>query len=82
MRVSLKLERQLESPTSRKRRLNHKKHFSIKVFDETELVGYKDQHIIIPKPLQLQSKIIQWCHHYISHPGHTQLEEIIAMAMY
>jgi hypothetical protein len=33
----------------------------------------KDGKMIIPKPLQRHA--VLWYHHYLQHPGHTQLEE-------
>jgi len=56
------------------------KFHSLKIFDETNLVVYKNNLIVVPKVLQ--SKIIQWYHHYLLHPGHTRLEETIALTMY
>ena len=62
-------------------RANEKDKFhSLKVIDETNLVVYKNDKIVVPQVLQ--SKIIQWYHHYLLHPGHTRLEETIAQTMY
>ena len=56
------------------------KYFSLKVIDETNVVAYKDTRLVIPKTLQ--SKVVQWYHHYLFHPGQTRLEETIATIMY
>ncbi len=63
-------------------RINEKDKFhSLKVIDETNLVVCKNDRIVVQKILQ--SKIIQWYHHYLLHPGHTSLlEETIASTMY
>ncbi len=36
--------------------------------------------MIIPKPLQRCA--VLWYHHYLQHPGHTQLEETMKATMY
>jgi hypothetical protein len=36
--------------------------------------------MIIPKPLQRHA--VLWYHHYLQHPGHTQLEETMKATMY
>jgi hypothetical protein len=36
--------------------------------------------MIIPKPLQ--QRTVLWYHHYLQHPGHTQLEETMKVTMY
>ena len=53
---------------------------SLKVIDETELLLYKGTRLVIPT--SLQSEIVTWYHHYLTHPGHTRLEETIAASMY
>jgi hypothetical protein len=40
----------------------------------------KDGELVIPKPLQVRA--VKWCHHYLQHPGHTRLEEMMNTAMY
>jgi hypothetical protein len=40
----------------------------------------KDGRMIIPKPLQRRA--VLWFHHYLQHPGHTQLEETMNAKMY
>ncbi len=39
----------------------------------------KDGRMIIPKPLQRRA--VLWYHHYLQHPGHTQLEETMKATM-
>jgi hypothetical protein len=39
----------------------------------------KDGRMIIPKPLQRRA--VLWYHHYLQHPGHTQLEETMNATM-
>jgi hypothetical protein len=40
----------------------------------------KDGQQVIPKPLQVHA--VKWYHHYLQHPGHTRLEEMMNTAMY
>ncbi len=40
----------------------------------------KDGQLVIPKLLQLRA--VRWYHHYLQHPGHTRLEEMMNDAMY
>jgi hypothetical protein len=40
----------------------------------------KDGQLVIPKPLQVHA--IKWYHHYLQHPGHTHLKEMMNAAMY
>jgi hypothetical protein len=48
--------------------------------DDNKYVVCKDGKMIIPKPLQ--GCAVLWYHHYLQHPGHTQLEETIKATMY
>jgi hypothetical protein len=40
----------------------------------------KDGWLVIPKPLQVRS--VKWYHHYLQHPGHTHLKEMMNAAVY
>ncbi len=51
----------------------------IKLIDNTTCVC-KESWLVIPKPLQLRA--VRWYHHYLQHPGHTCLEEMMNAAMY
>ncbi len=51
----------------------------IKLIENTRCVC-KDGRLGIPKPLQVHA--VKWYHHYLQHPGHTHLEEMINAAMY
>jgi hypothetical protein len=51
----------------------------IKLIENTTCVC-KDCWLVIPKPLQLH--VVRWHHHYLQHPGHTHLEEMMNAAMY
>jgi hypothetical protein len=33
-------------------------------------------------PTSLQHRAVSWCHHYLQHPGHSCLEEMIRSVMY
>jgi hypothetical protein len=51
----------------------------IKFMENTTCVC-KDGWLVIPKPLQVRA--VKWYHHYLQHPGHTRLEEIMNATMY
>ncbi len=36
--------------------------------------------MVIPKPLQVHA--VKWYHHYLQHPGHTRLKEMMNAVMY
>jgi hypothetical protein len=36
--------------------------------------------LVIPKPLQVCA--VKWYHHYLQHPGHTHLKDMMNAAMY
>jgi hypothetical protein len=40
----------------------------------------KDGWLVILKPLQVHA--VKWYHHYLQHPGHTRLEEMMNTAIY
>ena len=40
----------------------------------------KDGKMVIPKVLQ--HRAVSWYHHYLHHPGHTHLEEMLHTMMY
>ncbi len=50
----------------------------VRLVNDTYVVC-KDGKMIIPKPLQRCA--VLWYHHYLQHPGHTQLEETIKATM-
>ncbi len=52
---------------------------TIKLFENTTCVC-KDGQLVIPKPLQVRA--VKWYHHYLQHPGHTRLKEMMNAAMY
>jgi hypothetical protein len=55
------------------------KGLEVRLIDDTYVVC-KDGKMIIPKPLQRHA--VLWYHHYLQHPGHTQLEETMKATMY
>ncbi len=55
------------------------KGLEVRLVDDTHVMC-KDGKMIIPKPLQRRT--ILWHHHYLQHPGHTQLEETMKATMY
>jgi hypothetical protein len=55
------------------------KGLEVRLIDDT-YVACNDGKMIIPKPLQRCA--VLWYHHYLQHPGHTQLEETTKATMY
>jgi hypothetical protein len=55
------------------------KGLEVRLVDDTYVVC-KEGKMIIPKPLQRRT--VLWYHHYLQHPGHTQLEETMKATMY
>jgi hypothetical protein len=55
------------------------KGLEIRLVDDMYVVC-KDGKMMILKPLQRRA--VFWYHHYLQHPGHTQLEETIKATMY
>ena len=49
--------------------------------DETDVRVYNNTRWVIPT-LEMQSRIIQWYHHYLQHPGETRLEMTLKTTMY
>ncbi|MCP4749115.1 MAG: hypothetical protein GY874_23720, partial [Desulfobacteraceae bacterium] len=56
------------------------KDMSLKVIDETDIIVYKNKRLVIPD--SMTDQVVQWYHHYLMHPGHTQLAETLKAAMY
>jgi len=57
------------------------KRISLVLVDDIEILVYDKSKYIVPSS-DLQSRTIQWYHHYLQHPGHTRLEETISAALY
>ncbi len=55
------------------------KGLEIKLIENT-LCVCRDGWLVIPKPLQRRA--VLWYHHYLQHPGHTRLEEMMNATMY
>jgi hypothetical protein len=55
------------------------KGLEVRLVDNTYVVCNHGK-MIIPKPLQRRA--VLWYHHYLQHPGHTQLEETMKATMY
>ena len=60
---------------------NRDKKISLKIIDEIEILVYEDKRLVIPG-IVMQSRIIQWYHHYLQHPGANRLEETLIAVMY
>jgi hypothetical protein len=57
------------------------KHISLVLVNDIEILVHDKTRYIVPGK-ELQSRIIQWYHHYLQHPGHTRLEATISSALY
>ena len=54
---------------------------SLKVSSDTRLLVYKDKCLVIPTK-KMQSKIVQWYHRYLQHPGENRLGKTIVAIMW
>lgn len=52
--------------------------YEVKLLEDTKVI-VDENKLVIPK--KLQSRVIQWYHHWLQHPGHTRLEETIRSTM-
>jgi hypothetical protein len=52
----------------------------IKLIENTLCVCKDGRLVIIPKPFQRRA--VMWYHHYLQHPGHARLEEMMNAAIY
>ena len=50
------------------------------IIDETEILVIDQSRLVIPKVLQ--TRALQWYHHYLQHPGVSRLEETLVAVMY
>ncbi len=48
--------------------------YEVLLIENTKVIC-KDHKLVTPKSLQKQ--VVQWYHHYLQHPRHTQLEETL-----
>ncbi len=55
------------------------KGLELQIIEEQTCICNKGR-LVIPKPLQLRATM--WYHHYLQHPGHTRLEEMMNAAIY
>eukprot|EP00804_Cyclotella_cryptica_P026179 CCRYP_009768-RA/>CCRYP_009768-RA protein AED:0.35 eAED:0.24 QI:0/0/0/1/0/0/3/0/398 len=53
--------------------------YSTQLLEDTRLLC-KDGKMVIPKVLQ--NRAVSWKHHYLQHPRHTRLEEMLHIAIY
>ena len=54
--------------------------YKLKILSGTKVVVRGDHQMVVPPTLQ--SRVVQWYHFYLQHPGHTRLEETIKATMY
>ena len=59
--------------------MSSKKDISLKIIDDTQVLCKNDKLII---PASLQHRAVSWYHHYLQHPGHSQLKETTRSVMY
>jgi hypothetical protein len=58
---------------------NTKEKYQSNLIENTQVLC-KDGKLVIPK--SLQQRAVSWYHHYLQHPGNTQLEETLKGVMY
>ena len=59
--------------------LTSNKDISFKIINDTQALCKNDKLII---PTSLQHRALSWYHHYLQHPGHSCLKEMIRSMMY
>ena len=50
------------------------------IIDETDLLVYDQSRLVIPQILQ--TRVLQWYHHYLQHPGISSPEETLVAVMH
>ena len=72
-------EQQVSDRSLRRRLKTNPKDYSKLKVEQTQVIVYKN-HIYIPN--NLRSKVLDWYHHYLCHPGKTRMYKTIASTMY
>ena len=57
------------------------KRISLQIIDDTKVLVYDNYRLVIPG-MDLQSRAVQWYHHYLQHLGHSRLEETLSAVMW
>ena len=74
---------QSKDETLKKRLLTKQRHYHLKQFDAAnkswELICFKDK-IVVAKPMQ--SKVVNWYHNFLGHPGINRTEETISQHLW
>ena len=65
----------------RKKTKKMDKRISLKIIDDTKVLVYDNYRLVI-QGTDLQSRAVQWYHHYLQHPGHSRLEETLSAVMW
>ena len=53
--------------------------YQVSIVEDIKVLMDGQLKLVIPKPPTM--KAVQWYHHYLQHPGHIRLEEILCAAM-
>jgi hypothetical protein len=61
------------------KKLSKTDEYSPHLVEDTQVLC-KDDKMVIPKVLQF--RVVSWYHHFLQHPGHTHLEEMLHTVMY
>ena len=56
-------------------------HILIRTISGELVLVYKENRLAIPTSC-MQNKVLQWCHHYLMHPGDTRMIETLTAAIY
>ena len=57
------------------------RHISARVISNTVVLVYKESRLVSPTQ-DLQSRVIQWYHHYLMHPRETRMYATLAAVMF
>ena len=79
--VNLQLihEHQVSDRSLRRRLKTNPKDYSKLNVEQKQVIAYKNRIYI---PNELRSKVLDWYHHYLCHPGKTRMYKTIASTMY
>ena len=56
--------------------------FEIKIIDDEEVLVLVDESRLVIPSKKMQSRILDWYHHYLQHPGYKRLYETLRAVMY
>ena len=72
-------ELQEQDRSLRKQLRNNPKEFTKKEIEQVKIITYKNR---IYLPIKLRTRVLDWYHHYLCHPGKTRMYKTLASTMY